>query len=226
MQTITAISLAAAALVASVTAQQVYTINPNSVANTTRQAWCTSQLSQCPIICSQTSANSAATLANTCDWMSLTYACVCANGLSPNVSEYTQTMPYFVCTEWGNQCSSNCGSNNQCASDCRSQHPCGAQNPTRVNTSTISTSTTMSGSAARSLGGSSATTTGGQSGTVYTGLVGASSTASSGGSAAAAASASQRAGAESIHATALNVGRTFGLLGVAGVIAGGFAVFL
>jgi hypothetical protein len=56
------------------------------------------------------------------------------------------TLPYYVCTEWGNQCVTACGSNNQCSSDCREKHPCGAQNPTRVN-QTTSTSTSASATA-------------------------------------------------------------------------------
>jgi hypothetical protein len=58
------------------------------------------------------------------------------------VSEYTLTIPYHVCTEWGNQCVEACGSDNQCASSCREDHPCGAQNPKKYNTTSTATTTT------------------------------------------------------------------------------------
>lgn len=128
---------AAATLVATVQAD--YYVDPKSVAQNDRRQWCTAQISTCPIICQQNPPGT--TLVNTCDWETLTYGCVCGNGIKPNVSEYSLTLPYFVCSEWGNQCVKGCGSNSQCANDCREKHPCGAQNPTRVNI----TSTTSSG---------------------------------------------------------------------------------
>lgn len=65
----------------------------------------------------------------------LDYSCICNGGQSPNASEYSQTIPYFLCTERNNQCVANCeGVANKlsCQSDCRENNPCGAQNPTRV----------------------------------------------------------------------------------------------
>ncbi|EAQ93664.1 hypothetical protein CHGG_01899 [Chaetomium globosum CBS 148.51] len=69
----------------------------------------------------------------------LTYGCVCSDGKQPNVTEYTLTLPYHVCTAWGTACVADCGSNNKCASDCREKHPCGAQTPTRVNDTSSTT---------------------------------------------------------------------------------------
>ena len=101
----------AAALVASVNAD--YYIQPDSVSLATRQTWCKNEKSTCPIICQQTPPYT--TLTNTCDPETLTYGCVCGNGLQPNVSEYSLTLPFFVCQEWGNQCVKGCGMNaNQC----------------------------------------------------------------------------------------------------------------
>ncbi|KAK4952495.1 hypothetical protein LTR10_009301 [Elasticomyces elasticus] len=204
--------------------QQVYTINPASVTNTTRAYWCGQQQAQCPLICLQT-ANDASTIQNDCDPAALTYACICGNGLSPNISEYSQTLPFFLCQEWGNQCVSNCNGDSTCQSACRQQHPCGAQNPTKANTSTLtmSTSTSAAASGSGSAGSAGASTTDG----VFSGFAGASSTgdASSGG----AAAASQTAGSAAVsyvRAAALGAGQTFGLLGVVGAMVGGFAVLL
>ncbi|KAF2088347.1 hypothetical protein K490DRAFT_602, partial [Saccharata proteae CBS 121410] len=127
------------------------TIDPDTVPIADRDQWCLAQTTQCPLICLQTSANSATTVSNTCNPNTLAYSCVCANNLSPNVTQYSQTIPYFECTEYGNQCVANCSQgDNLCASACRTDNPCGAQSPVRVNTSTITTmsSTTSGGSAA------------------------------------------------------------------------------
>ncbi|CAK7201311.1 hypothetical protein SEUCBS139899_004014 [Sporothrix eucalyptigena] len=146
----------AAALVSSVRAD--YYIDPDSVSLTIRDSWCSSEISTCPLICDQTAPYT--TLTNTCDPKTLTYGCVCGNGLQPNVSEYSLTLPYFVCQEWGNQCVTACGSDNTCSSNCRQDHPCGALDPKRANASS-----TASG-AATATGSSTATA----SDTIYTGL--------------------------------------------------------
>lgn len=85
MKSISQISLATSLLSTLVSAQ--YAIDPNSVSESTRDGWCQQQTAQCPLICLQTAANSATTSSNECDPDSLTYSCVCDNGISPNVSE-------------------------------------------------------------------------------------------------------------------------------------------
>jgi hypothetical protein len=55
-------------------------------------------MSECPLICLQTAGNSAGTDDNQCDATTLTYDCICSNGIAPNVSEYSQTLPYFNTT--------------------------------------------------------------------------------------------------------------------------------
>lgn len=136
---------------------------------------------------------------------SLTYDCTCGNGLAPNASEYSQTLPYFICTEYDNQCVTACNGDSTCQAACRDDHPCGAQNPTRVNTST---STSMSSTAT---GGSSSAT----APIVYTGLGGnaATTTASSSSS-----TSTSKSGAQA----ALDLGRSYGLVIV---FAGLFSVF-
>lgn len=119
--------VALATLLTNASAQ--YSINPNSVPLSTRDAWCESQLAQCPQICLQTSAHSSETRENDCVAKTLTYSCVCSNGVSPNVSQYSLTLPYYICQEWGNQCVAACGQDNTCSSACREDHPCGAQDP-------------------------------------------------------------------------------------------------
>lgn len=78
----------------------------------------------------------------------LTYGCLCGDNTQPNVSEYSLTLPYFVCTEWGNQCVTACGQDSTCASACRQDHPCGATDPSPPNTT--SSATTASATASSS----------------------------------------------------------------------------
>ncbi|KAK4987254.1 hypothetical protein LTR50_004766 [Elasticomyces elasticus] len=213
----TAITLALVPLLGSLANAQQYSINPDSVSQSTRNYWCTSQQTQCPLICLQTPGNSAATNANTCDPVGLTYNCICSNGIAPNASEYSQTLPYFICTEWGNQCVAACGQNNGCASNCRSNHPCGAQNPTRVNLSTISSTMSSTGT------GVPAGASTGASGTVYTGFGGsAQASATAGGSKASGSSVASGGSA----VAALDLGRSYGVVVVVAAFFGGFALLL
>ncbi|KAK3942114.1 hypothetical protein QBC46DRAFT_362784 [Diplogelasinospora grovesii] len=176
-----------------------YYIDPTSVPLATRQSWCNDELSTCPIICQQVPPGTTTT--NTCDPKTLTYGCVCGNGLQPNVSEYSLTLPYHVCQQWGIQCVNACNGDNACQSACVQDHPCGAQNPAKVN---ATTSSTMSATA------SGATST--SSNQVFTGLAGQSTgTSSPSGNAA---------------APALAFGSAYGLVVVAGSLFAGFALML
>lgn len=126
-------------------AQQVYEIDPDTVPKSTRQYWCKQQKSQCPLIClQQPGVKSQNTITNDCDPDTLDASCVCENNVSPNITQYSQTIPYFKCTEWGNQCVKACGpSDASCATSCRADHPCGAQDPAKPN-ATASVTPSMS----------------------------------------------------------------------------------
>jgi len=190
------------------------TIDPNSVPLATRDSWCTSQLAACPLICTQETNGSAATTANDCDAASLQYDCVCENGLAPNVSEYSQTVPYYICTEANNQCVTNCGlSNNACAAACTQNHPCGAQNPTRANnTSTASGTASATGSGSASTGSA-----------VYTGF---GSSATQSGSSSSSSGSSSGSKSSSASRIMINLGQIYGLGVVATGIFAGFTLLL
>ncbi|CZT19431.1 uncharacterized protein RCC_05282 [Ramularia collo-cygni] len=223
MKTFAVVSLATALLTTSVAAQDQYRINPESVSESLRTFWCDQQLAQCPLICSQTvESASLETNSNDCTASDLTYSCVCDNGFSPNVSEYSQTLPFFICQEWGTQCVANCGNGNTaCQSSCTADHPCGAQNPTRQNTSTLTS--TMS-STAKSGGASDASTTASDGGQVVTSdgvtatLYGMATSKSGGGDTSNAIS--------HVRVWALSAGQTFGTMALFGAMVGGFAVLL
>jgi len=140
-----AVVMAIASLVGS---QQIV---PSSVPLATRDAWCTDQTSSCPLICTQVT-NTGTTLSNTCNPTTLAWTCVCKNGVTPNISDYSLTIPFHECQEYGNQCVANCGQNNNgCANNCRVDNPCGALSPTPVNaTSSSSSSATATGTSSTS----------------------------------------------------------------------------
>jgi len=136
------------------TSQQIV---PDSVPSSTRASWCSDQKASCPLICLQTS-NQAGTASNTCDPTNLAWTCVCKNGQTPNITEYSLTIPFYECQEYGNQCVKACGlSNNACADNCRTQNLCGAQSPKQYNTTTTSATSSATGSAASSSGSSDGT---------------------------------------------------------------------
>jgi len=125
----------------SATIQAQYSINTSSVPIETRTLWCQSQISSCPLLCLQLPGSSSTTSDNSCDPTTLDFDCICGNGQSPNASEYSQTIPFFECQEFGNQCVTACNGDPTCQAACRDNNPCGAQNPTRVNITTSSSST-------------------------------------------------------------------------------------
>jgi hypothetical protein len=222
MKTFAATAIASSALLSLASGQSVYQIDPNSVSESTRTFWCNSQITQCPLICLQPPSETANIIDNTCEQETLSYSCVCGDGLSPNVTQYTQTLPYFICQEWGNQCVTACKGDNTCASACRQDHPCGAQDPIRPNSSTITS--TMSSSSSRTASEAGATTDG-SGGTIYSGFGGASATGdSSSAQESSASSAAADSGAG--RASALMGGQTFGILALAGAFFGGFAFVL
>lgn len=199
-----ALALAFAGLTLS---QQQYSIDPNSVPLATRQSWCDSQTTQCPLLCLQMPGNSASMSSNTCDPKTLTYSCTCASGASPNATEYSQTLPFYICQEWGNQCVKGCGQNNVCSNDCRANHPCGAQSPTRLNSSTLTSTRGPTGSGTANSAG--ATTTG----PALTGFGGAAATTTA-------------AGGKGAATAAMNLGQSYGLAIVFAGFFAGFAMIL
>ncbi|KAJ5124548.1 uncharacterized protein N7515_008373 [Penicillium bovifimosum] len=113
--------------------------DPLSVPLATREAWCNSQTSACPLLCLQLPGASGSPTTNTCSPSTLDYYCLCNNGVTPNASEYSQTIPYYTCTESNEQCVRKCDGNSVCQNACRVDNPCGAQDPKRVNVTTTAT---------------------------------------------------------------------------------------
>ncbi|KAL7949696.1 hypothetical protein V8C42DRAFT_219040 [Trichoderma barbatum] len=174
-----------------------YNIDPDSVPLLTRENWCNTEMSTCPIICQQTTSKK--TLVNDCDPETLQYGCLCGDNKQPNISEYTLTLPFFICQEFVVQCRAKCGIDNTCASNCAEDNPCGATDPKRYNSTSTATSTTAQ-----------ATSTTAGPDTIYTDGPGGGSTGGKGG--------------KSMAAPMVEVGRAYGLAVVLGSMFVGFAL--
>lgn len=202
------------------------TIDANSVPYQERQNWCRSQTQTCPQICDGRFDS------NTCDPVSavflpsnarpiadfpqntLTYGCVCADGTTPNTSDYEQTLPSFVCRKYRDQCVAN-NPRDKDAQDACLAIECGTKLPTEDSaSSTVSSASSATESASSTGSGSSeaSETASSTSGSEEA----ASQTASDGAASATADSA----------AVALNLASTYGTGLLAAGILGAFGLAL
>ncbi|KAK8123095.1 hypothetical protein PG984_011765 [Apiospora sp. TS-2023a] len=62
-------------------------------------SWCTDQMNSCAELCTGPGLG-----ANSCDHMTLNFACTCANGTAPGLTYYKRTMPTFICEETKKDC--------------------------------------------------------------------------------------------------------------------------
>jgi len=137
---------------------QVYPVpNPDDISDGTKDQWCVQQEASCDLLCqNQESGNQ---YENSCDPKTLAYVCICDDGKIPNATEYSQTIPYYLCQEGQNLCVENCASSDDgCTSACRENKSCGASNPTKVNITeedTEDSSSSSSGSGGKKGSGSS-----------------------------------------------------------------------
>ncbi|KAL1922109.1 uncharacterized protein VTP21DRAFT_10751 [Calcarisporiella thermophila] len=117
----------------------------NTVDNSTKAnfpQWCTLQTSSCENICQDSGFS---VMKNDCDSATLAYHCICSNGISPNASEYTETIPYFQCTYDQQQCISKCPiGDTACFNQCNAVK-CSATNPKKYNQTTQKTIGSPSG---------------------------------------------------------------------------------
>ncbi|KAI5245518.1 hypothetical protein E4T47_01525 [Aureobasidium subglaciale] len=135
----------AASALSGLAAAQNYTIVPSSVDSTTRANWCRAQTNTCPVLC-----GSQLLKANTCDSTSLTYSCICNNGLVPDLAEYVNTIPTFECVEYRGQCNSNNVGNATAQAECLAL-PCGNETASSL-VSATSAAASSTGSASSSSG--------------------------------------------------------------------------
>lgn len=127
-------------LAGAVSAQSYPAFNPDSIAESQKIFWCEQQISACPLLCND---RKTTTQINECYPENLFYTCICSDGKSPELAEYSQTIPYFTCITVVEECVANCEGNGICGGQCRENKPCGAQgDPTKNKTTTDTKSST------------------------------------------------------------------------------------
>ncbi|KAK6509238.1 hypothetical protein TWF481_003996 [Arthrobotrys musiformis] len=125
--------VALTSLLSAVSAQTYYPVNAEDIDLGTKQTWCLNQISSCGLLCLDQKSGSG--FVNDCDVDTLQWQCICADNTVPNATEYSQTIPYFMCTYQIQNCVQNCGQfDPTCAENCQKGRICGATNPTRVTT--------------------------------------------------------------------------------------------
>jgi len=144
--------LTAGSLISSAVAQN---FNISSISLDTRTQWCQSQVDQCPFLCRDLGQTKDQ---NKCFPDNLYYICTCTNGVTPNVTEYSLTIPYYECTTIQQDCVMNCGSDNDCSNDCRVNNECGAKDPKKGNGTLASASSTLATATATATSSSSSAT--------------------------------------------------------------------
>ncbi|KAK0261810.1 hypothetical protein LTR91_026558 [Friedmanniomyces endolithicus] len=201
--------IAATALTGFVSAQNYTTSGPinitaSSVPYDTRLAWCRAQQNSCPMLCGgQASPNS-------CDSNTLTYTCTCSNGNQPNISNYDQTIPSFVCAQWKIDCVAAHPNDLTGQTGCLSL-VCGSQNASSGSTassSSASGSGTASSTASSTGGAAAGASSTGASSAAASSTGGAAATSSSGSGATSAASSA--AAASTSKSAAMNVAMNYG----------------
>jgi len=118
-------------------AQTYPPVNVSAIDINVRDSWCNDQVTSCKLLCQNQNLGVAS---NDCYPDNLYFTCVCSNGVAPNITEYSQTIPYFECTISVQNCVGNCNGDSTCQSACTANKHCGASNPKRVNITSTSTS--------------------------------------------------------------------------------------
>ncbi|KAG0236327.1 hypothetical protein BGW42_003739 [Actinomortierella wolfii] len=140
--------LAMAALLSSMLC--VSSFNPMDVDNSTKTTWCENQVGFCTNVCQELT-NQLTAQQNECDIVTLGYSCICQGNITPNISEYTYTIPYFQCTYDVEACTHKCAQgDNPCYEGCKKRN-CAAQFPKKYN-QTIPTATPQSSTPTTSFG--------------------------------------------------------------------------
>lgn len=127
----TTVAVALTSLLTVVSAQTYYPVNPDDIDMGTKNTWCSNQMASCGLLCLDQKSGGGFT--NDCDPTTLQFQCICADNTVPNATEYSQTIPYFLCTYQIQNCIQNCGQYDPtCAENCAGGRTCGASNPKRV----------------------------------------------------------------------------------------------
>jgi len=138
-------------------AQNYPVITADDINNSTREIWCDQQIAVCPNLCQDQ--GHVGTEYNDCWTEDLHFECVCEGGFRPNLTEYSQTIPFNLCQQSKQACADNCGNNQDCVTLCFSGKECGASNPRRVNVTSTSTTASSTATSSSTKSPSDSTTT-------------------------------------------------------------------
>ncbi|ETS86508.1 hypothetical protein PFICI_00336 [Pestalotiopsis fici W106-1] len=87
---VTKVAVAALSALTVVSAgNSTFSIDVDSVTLATKASWCTSEKNVCGEICS--------TSENSCEPSTLDFSCVCTDGTEPDMNEYQNSVPYYIC---------------------------------------------------------------------------------------------------------------------------------
>ncbi|KAK8061671.1 PCI domain-containing protein [Apiospora phragmitis] len=86
-------------------------------------SWCKDQMNSCAELCVGPGLD-----LNSCDHMTLNYACTCDNGTAPGLSYYMRTMPTFICEQNNKDCIEDA------KGDAAAEKECGDSSPSRCGT--------------------------------------------------------------------------------------------
>ncbi|KAK9772000.1 hypothetical protein SCAR479_11319 [Seiridium cardinale] len=111
-----------------------FTIDPSSVSLSQRATWCTSEINVCGDVCTASQ--------NSCDPSTLDYDCACSDGTTPDMNEYVNSLPYFICEQAYENCITDNAGNAAGQGNCTTsiKDKCGTKNATDPTTFTTSKS--------------------------------------------------------------------------------------
>ncbi|KAI1805905.1 hypothetical protein F4811DRAFT_513023 [Daldinia bambusicola] len=144
-----AVVLSALALVsAQANSNSTFKIDPTDVDISDRVAWCQGQQDSCGTLCGSV-------VQNSCSTDSLDFQCVCQGNNEPDMNDYMNTMPWFVCERLQRNCIAANENNAAGQKNCTSTYgdKCGKEDVSKhqgegsVGTTTTSSSAAPSGTA-------------------------------------------------------------------------------
>ncbi|KAI0137109.1 hypothetical protein BJ170DRAFT_590052 [Xylariales sp. AK1849] len=143
-----------------------FTIDPNSVTISERASWCTAETNTCNSLCNDD------TNAIGCDPVALTATCTCSDGTVPELSDYTNSLQYFICEKAADQCiAANVGSQtgqSNCTTSIRDE--CGTKNASAAVTTSSVTSSSATGTATKAASSTAAASSTSSAGAMPTSL--------------------------------------------------------
>ncbi|KAK2768753.1 hypothetical protein FQN54_000609 [Arachnomyces sp. PD_36] len=127
--------------------------NPGLVNPDELITWCIGQQNACPQVCGGDFSK------NECSTETFTFTCECGDGTTPDMTEYKDTLPYYICEATFAQCIEANASDADAQETCKENRDCGSKDASKAETPSETTSS-ASGMATETKTSDSATNTG------------------------------------------------------------------